>query len=75
MRSLGFFLGSNHKRNDPYKVEELHVRERYDDAVHTGNMGADGFAVLAKADPDRLGSRPLVGGQPINEGPDFSWEQ
>jgi hypothetical protein len=73
MRGFGLFFGS-HKRNDPYRLEPRNPVERYYDSS-TGNTGQDGYTVLSKADPDRAGSPPNVGGTPEHQGPDQSFEQ
>jgi hypothetical protein len=73
MRGFGFFFG-NHKRNDPYRLDPKNpVDRRFDDS--TGDAGQDGYTVLSKADPNRAGSPPPVGGFPEHQGPDQSFEQ
>jgi hypothetical protein len=73
MRGFGFFFG-NHKRNDPYRLTPKNDGERrMSDA--TGDAGQDGYTVLSKADPDRAGSPPSVGGYSEHQGPDQSFEQ
>lgn len=76
MRGLGFFLGSN-RRNDPIKLEDPHPIARYEDSVHTGSPAHDGFTLLSRADPKRMGSPPAVEGTvgPVPRGPDESFEQ
>lgn len=73
MRGFGFFFG-NHKRNDPYRLSPKNPRPT-DESLATGDAGKDGYTVLSKADPDRAGSPPSVGGFPVNRGPDHSFEQ
>lgn len=74
MRMFGF---GNASRNDNYKLTDPRPIERYDDAVHCGTVGEDGFAVMAKADPSWPGGRPSVEGTEggTHRGPDRSFEQ
>jgi hypothetical protein len=65
------------QRNGNYKLIDQHPIEKYDDAVHSGNVLQDGFEVMAKADPQREGDRPDVRGTeyPLCRGYDRSFEQ
>lgn len=73
MRGLGFYFGSA-KRNDNWVAEDPRPLPRYADSVHSGNVALDGYTRLAKADPERAGARPTVGGRPAHRGPDSSFE-
>jgi hypothetical protein len=73
---LSIFTGDA-RRNDPIKLQDPHPIHTYNDAVHSGNAGLDGFTVLSRARPDRQGRPPPVAGQegPAYMGPAEDFEQ
>ena len=70
----GFFGFGGGRRNAPYRLTEQHPVERKQ-SNDTGDAGKDGYSVLARASVEAQGCRPVVGGEPVYEGPDQSFEQ
>jgi hypothetical protein len=65
------------QRNDPIRLTDPRPIPVYDDNVHTGDTGKDGYTLLSRADPNRQGSPPAVEGTEgyVYRGPDQSFEQ
>jgi hypothetical protein len=79
MRGMGLFFGRA-TRNSNYILGDPHPVPRYDDHkgdVTCGDAGCDGYTVLSRADPDRMGDPPNVQGtvRRVYRGPDSSFEQ
>ena len=66
--------GYQPKRNQPIDIEAVNPKPDGHMTQDTGNAGADGYTVLARADRES-GLRPMVGGTPARCGPRFSEEQ
>lgn len=72
MRSYG-----GGKRNDPIELENPRPVPRYENPIHTGDVGVDGYELLSRAFPQTQGRPPAVEGTVGRtfQGPDSSFEQ
>lgn len=67
-------FASEPKRNEPISVAAVNPLPENAKTSDTGDAGRDGYSVLSRADR-MTGVRPLVGGTPVCQGPNFSQEQ
>jgi hypothetical protein len=75
-RLRGLFFGTD-RRNRGYRLENPRPKPRYENDTYTGDMERDGYELLSRADPERMGRPPHVAGTEGDNypGPDQSFER